>query len=141
MDEEAVARLVSVEADELEVAQSLQAVAEPVGVGLHGDDLELGAAGLHVEEEEQPIHPGQAVVLEIGGVALVVEAEDGLLLAGAAVVDGLAGQQLDRAAHAVLEVAGDGVGVLVAGLLERVVQAAAAVGVEGVAVQERAERA
>jgi len=135
VQEGAVASLVGLEAHEFELAQGLEAVAVAVDRRAHRHRAELGAARFHVEEEEQAVEVDEAVLGEVGG-EVVVEVEDALALL-AAVVDGLVREQLDRAPHAVLQVGGDGEGVLVRVLVELVVQAGVVVARERLAVQQR----
>ena len=119
----------------LQVTQRLQGVALPVLVRLHRQDADLLAPGLGVEEEQQPVEVGQRLDGELAG--QVVVPEQRLLGHGPLVVDVLVGQQFHRPAQAVLQVAGDGEGVLVRVVVQRVVQDRAVVGAEGVPGEQR----
>ena len=134
LDEGAGLRPFGRQRDELQVAQRLEAVAEAVGVRLHRDHAELPAARLDVEEEEQAVQVGQRLGGEAPG-KLVVAVE--LVVADLAKVpDGLVGDQLDGPTSSVLQVRGDGERVLVAVLVERVVQARPVLRRQHVTMQE-----
>ena len=140
MDVAAVASPLGVEWDQLEIAQRLQAVPQAIGGGVHGHHPQLLPARLGVEEEEEPIQPHEALALELLRVELLLQLTVPFPLVDAVapdvlpVVDDLIGEQLDGLADPLLQVRGDREGVLVRLLVQRVVQAAARVGREHVAV-------
>ena len=135
--------LVGGQAHHLQVAQALQAVALAPGVVAHGQVAQLRAR-LDVEQEEDAVHGAQALPGELLRVQGVLAAVDPLL-AAAGLLDqllgGLVAQQLDGLAQGVLEVVGDGEGVLVAVLVQAVQAALARVallidGRQALAVQQ-----
>ena len=97
---------------ELEVAEVFEAVALAVCLGLQGGVAEF-RTGLDVEQEQQAIHVAEALEAEVLGKP-VVQLEDALLAHFAAIPDGLVADEFDAFAQGVLEVTGDGEGVLVA---------------------------
>ncbi len=131
----AVQRFLAGQAHQLQVAQVLEAVALAVRLGVDRRVAEVGAR-LGVEEEEQPVQVAQAFPPErLGerGVGAVVHL---VLQHVAQVADGLVADQLDRLAQRVLQVLGDGEGVLVAVLVEVVEQARAVGRQQAAAVQQ-----
>ena len=102
----------------------LEAVSLAVGVGGHGRVSELRAR-LDVEEEEQAVHVSQAFPAQLVRQGVVVQAEELVVAHVAHVPDDLVADQLDRLAERVLQVLGDGEGVLVAVLVQAVQKAMA----------------
>ena len=131
----AVERFLAGQAHQLEVAQVLQAVALAVGLRLHRRVAEIGAR-LDVEEEQQPVHVAQAFQAELPGERGVGTVVELVLEHLAQVTNRLVADQLDRFAQRVLQVLGDGEGVLVAVLVQAVEQAPAVRRQQAVAVQQ-----
>jgi hypothetical protein len=125
VEEGAVARLLGNQRGQLQVAQHLQAVALLVGVGGADGHVAQLRAGLDIEQEQQPVHQPQALQGELAGVQLAPTAEDALLLL-AGLGDELAGRFVAQKLHGflqgVLEILGNGEGVLVGVGIEGVEQ-------------------
>ena len=134
VDVPAVQGLAAGEAHQLEIAEMLEAVALAVGLGVHRGVAEL-RAGLDVEQEEQAIHVTQGFEAESPGEG-VVEAVHPLLADLAEVPDGLVSDELDALPECMLEVRRDSEGVLVAVVVQGVVQARALGGEKAVVVEE-----
>ena len=134
---EAVERFAGGQAHQLQVAQALQAVALAVGLGVERRVAELRAR-LDVEQEQQAVHPAQAFEAQPAGERVVGAVVQLVLEHLAQVVDRLVAEQLDRLAQGVLQVLGDGEGVLVAVVVEPVEQGGAgAVGGQQAAAVEQ----
>ena len=117
----AVAGFVAGQAHQFEVAQMFQAVALAVGLGFQRGVAEF-RAGLDVEEEKQAVHVAQGFEAQFRG-ERVVQAVDALLADFGDVADGVVADQFDGFPQGVLEIVGNGEGVLVAVLVQAVVQA------------------
>ena len=122
------------QANEFQVAQVLQAIALPVRLGVNRSVAELGA-GLDVEQEQQPVHVTQGFEAKLAG-KFLVEFIHPLLAHLAQVADGLVADQFDGFPQGVLEVIGDREGVLMAVVVQIVVQARTFGREQAVAVQE-----
>ena len=134
VDVPAVQGLVAREAHELQIAQVLQAVALAVRLGVYGGIAELRTR-LDVEQEQQAVHVAQGFEGQLPG-ELVVESVHALLADFAQIPDGLVADELDAFAERMLEVRRDGEGVLVAVVVQGVVQAHTFGGEEAVTVEE-----
>ena len=139
VQEEAVLSLRRRQRDQLEIPKALEAVALAIGIRLHRNRAEVLASGLDVKEKKETIEPGEALRRQLGRELIVVE--DTLLLDLSPVPDRFVRDQLDGAAHSVLEVARHGVGMLVRVLVECVVEAEARVRRKHVPVEEARQRA
>src|SRR5262249_13669794 len=71
-EERAISSFIGRERYQLQIAQALEAVAEPERVALHRHDTELRAARFDVKEEEQAIQVGDALAGELAHVELLV---------------------------------------------------------------------
>ena len=107
---------------QLQVPQALQAVALAVRLRVQGRVAEFRAR-LDVEQEQQAVHVAQGLQAELLGQLLVGTVVELVLGDFAQVADGFVADQFDALAQGVLQVFGNGEGVLVAVVVQAVEQA------------------
>ena len=121
VDVVAVQGFVADESHEFQVAQVLQAVALAIRLGVDGRVAKL-RKGFDIEQEQQSVHVAQGFQSEFVG-ELLVKLIHALLAYFAQIPDDLVADEFDGFAQRVLEIVGNGEGVLVAVVVEAIVQA------------------
>lgn len=135
VEEIAVAHLVGLQLDHFKVAQGFDGVALEVFLGFDWQVAEFGP-GFEVEAEKEAVEVAQAAAGEFVFELFVGLVEEGFLADVAEVPDGFVGDVLDGVDEGVLEILGDGEGVLVGGFVEAVEEREAVGRAGGIAVEE-----
>ena len=138
VDEIAVLRGRFLHLHALQVTELVEGITVEIDLVVGGQDAKLGAC-LGIEDEEQAIDDGDAVVLHVlleGIIGLV----DSLVSYFMDIVDGLIGQALDGMDDALLQVLGDGEGILGGLFLQAVHQCTLALGGKALPATEQVEQ-
>jgi len=136
VEEEAVTRFVGGQRGHFQLAQGIEAVAAAIGIVVHRQVAELLGPGFEVEEEQKAVEVAQSLLAELAGqvgIALV----DLVVPFFHQITDGLVANQLNGLACGIFEILGNGEGVPVGVLVERIEQRGAGFGADMLAVQQR----